>query len=241
MPEYAYLCVPFWAVSVIYAYTQVSLFKLKAKIVMEAIAINTQVRDGLGKKATKAMRREGQIPCVLYGTPEPLHFSVTHKDVKGLIFTPNFMLAQLDVDGQSYKAIIKDTQFHPVSDAIQHIDFLALEDGRPVKVALPVTFEGSSPGVRSGGKLQQLLRSIEVKTIPEKLIDRLTLNISKLKLGQSIRVRDIQLEEGIEIMSAPATPVAIVEIPRALRSATSRIEEEADGEETPDPATETAE
>ncbi|RMG82351.1 MAG: 50S ribosomal protein L25 [Bacteroidetes bacterium] len=159
-----------------------------------------------------------------------IQFTTTFKEVKDLVYTPDFKVAEITVDGKSYRSILKDVQFHPVKDTIRHVDFLVISDTRPIKVELPVKFVGVSPGVRVGGKLIQNLRKIKVKTTADKLIDVLTLDISKVELGQSIRVRDIQLEDGIEIMSPPATPVATVEIPRALKSAGAKEAAAADAE-----------
>ncbi len=198
---------------------------------MEIVAIKGQVRSDVGKKSSKAVRKEGLIPCVLYGTKEVIHFSVDPKSVKDLIYTPDFKLAEIDIDGTVYKTILKDTQFHPVSDAIVHLDFLALVDGQKVKIEVPVRFKGVSPGIKLGGKLQQNLRRVKIKSTPEQMVGDLTLDISKLKLGDAIRVRDIAAIEGVEIMSPPGTPVASVEIPRALKSATSAAEGEEEEEE----------
>lgn len=200
---------------------------------MEIVAVKGQVRTDVGKKATKAVRKEGRVPCVIYGTQDTLHFSIDPKEVKPLVYTPAFKLAEVEIDGTTHKCIIKDIQFHPVSDEIVHIDFLSLTDGHKVKVEIPVGFEGISPGMKLGGKLQQNLRRVKVKTTPENLVDQLVLDVSHLELGQSVRVRDIQAGDGIEIMSPAGTPIATVEIPRALRSATSAAEK-VEGEEEAD-------
>lgn len=200
---------------------------------MEIVAVKGQVRTDVGKKATKAVRKEGRVPCVIYGSQDTLHFSIDPKEVKPLVYTPAFKLAEVEIDGTAYKCIIKDIQFHPVSDEIVHIDFLSLTDGHKVKVEIPVGFQGISPGMKLGGKLQQNLRRVKVKTTPENLVDQLVLDVSHLELGQSVRVRDIQVGEGIEIMSPAGTPIATVEIPRALRSATSAAEK-VEGEEEAD-------
>jgi large subunit ribosomal protein L25 len=188
---------------------------------MEIVAVKGQVRSDVGKKSSKAVRKEGLVPCVIYGTHDTMHFTIDPKAVKPLIYTPEFKLAEIDLDGAAYKCIVKDIQFHPVSDEIVHIDFLSLADGQKVKVEVPLKFEGVSPGMKLGGKLQQNLRRVKIKTTPEHLVDRLVLDISHLELGQAVRVRDIAEIEGIEIMSPPGTPVASIEIPRALRSATA--------------------
>ncbi len=186
---------------------------------MEAVTVSGTIRTEVGKKATKAVRSAGEIPAILYSKNGSVHFSTTHKAVKNLIFTPAFRIADIDLAGKAHRAIVKDIQWHPVTDEIVHLDFLELIDGHTVKVELPVRFEGTAPGMRSGGKLLQLMRRIKVKASPENLVDELKLDVSSLELGQSIRVRDIEPIEGIEIMSAGASPVGIIEIPRALRSA----------------------
>ena len=194
---------------------------------MVTVAVNGTTRTDTGKKSTKAVRNQGGIPCVIYGGDDVVHFSTVHNDVKPLIYTPDFKVAQVSVDGKEYRCIVKDVQFHPVKENILHIDFLQLIDGQSVKLELPVKFEGTSPGVKLGGKLQQTLRRIKVKTTPEKMVDVLSLDISELELGQSIRIRDIKEVEGIEVMVDPATPVAMVEVPRALRSAAAAAAKEA--------------
>ena len=198
---------------------------------MNTVNFTATQRTDTGKKATKAVRNGGGIPCVMYGGNEVVHFTTTHNDVKSLIYTPDFKVAEINMNGATQRAIVKTAQFHPVTEKIMHIDFLRLVDGTSVNLELPVKFEGSSPGVKLGGKLQQSLRRIKVKTTPEKMVDVLTLDVSELKLGESIRVRDLQVPEGIQVMVAPATPVAAVEIPRALRSAGAAAEAEAAAEE----------
>lgn len=205
---------------------------------METVVVSGQVRENLGKKASKAARREGQVPAVLYGSGDPIHFTVTPLSVRSLIYTPDFKLAEINLDGTTHKAIIKDIQFHPVTDAIVHLDFLALQDGHLIKVSVPIGFEGNSPGVRAGGKLQQSVRKVILRTTPDKLVDRITLDVSNLELGQAIRVRDIAPMEGVEIINPAGQPVATVEIPRALRSAATAAAkaETTDGDEAEEAA-----
>lgn len=199
---------------------------------MEVVAINGKLRTEIGKKETKAERREGNIPAVIYGGDKNVHFSTVLNDVRPIVYTPDFKVAEITVDGESYRCILKEVQYHPVTEAIQHMDFLRLVDNTPIKVQVPVRFKGTSPGVKEGGKLLQSVRRIKIKTTPEYLVDELILDISELKLGQAIRVRDIETNDNIEIMSAGGTPVAVVEIPRALRSAaTAAAKEEKNAEE----------
>ncbi len=186
---------------------------------MDTVAVSGQIRTELGKKSTKAVRNEGRIPAVLYSKDENIHFTTTHKEVKAMVFTPEFKIATLTVDGKEHRCIIKDIQWHPVTDQIEHIDFLSLIDGHPVKLEVPVSFHGTAPGVRSGGKLQQNIRRIKIKTLPENIVSELTLDVSSLELGQAVRVRDITPEDGVEIITSGSTPVAFIEVPRAMRSA----------------------
>ena len=191
---------------------------------MKTISIQGNMRADMGKSATKALRREDGIPCVLYGGEEEVHFSVVGRDVRDLVYTSDFMVAELTIDGKMHRSIVKDIQFHPVNEHILHIDFMELVDGRAVKVNLPVRFKGTSAGVKVGGKLQQKVRRVMVKVAPEDLVDELFVDVSSLGLGQSVRVRDIQLVGNMELLTWPSIPVATVDIPRALRSATAAAE-----------------
>lgn len=186
---------------------------------MESIKINGGTRAGLGKVGSKADRASKAIPCVLYGGSENVHFTTTWNDVRHLIYTADFKLADITADGKNYTAIVKEVQFHPVHEAILHIDFLLLTPGTPIKVNLPLRIVGQSPGVKAGGKLLQSLRKIKVKVLPENLVNELSLDVSKLDLGQSARVRDIIAAEGVEVTMSPSIPVVSIEIPRALRAA----------------------
>lgn len=194
---------------------------------MNTVAISGALRSELGKKGAKADRNEGKIPCVMYGGESNVHFTVTHNDIKSIVYTADFNVAEITVDGKSYKAILKGYDMHPVTDNITHIDFIELVDGNYVKVDIPVRFKGESPGVKLGGKLMQSIRRVTVKTLPENLVDELFVDISELELGMAVRVRDIESPENMQVMNAGATPVAIVEVPRALRSAAAAAEKEA--------------
>ena len=186
---------------------------------MVSVEIKGSTRSELGKKGCRNDRNEGLVPAVIYGGGEVIHFTVETAAVKHLIYTPDFKLADLTIDGKKYKAILKATQFHPVTEKLLHMDFLRLIDNTPIKVEVPVRFKGVSPGVKVGGKLVQQLRKIKIKTTPEFLVDELKADISKLELGQALRVREIIIPKGIEIINTGATPVALIEIPRALKAA----------------------
>jgi len=192
---------------------------------MEILTVNGKERTVLGKKGSKQVRKENRIPCVMYDLNQVVHFSVEFNEIKHLIYTPDFKLANINIDGKQYKCFLKAYQSHPVTDAITHIDFLHLIENQPIKIDVPVRFKGSSPGVKVGGKLQQTMRRVKLKTTLEHLIDHVTVDVSTLELGQSVRVRDIKDLDGIEVMTNGGTPVAIIEIPRSLRSATSGADE----------------
>jgi large subunit ribosomal protein L25 len=186
---------------------------------METISIVAQSRTGLGKKPSKDLRNDGRIPCVLYGGQDVVHFSVTLNDVKNLIYTPDFRVANLTIDGKEYRCIVKDYQLHPLTSQLTHIDFLSLVDGQKVKLEVPIRTKGVSPGVKLGGKMQLKLRRAKIKTFPEMMVTELFIDISSMDLGQSLRARDVQVPEGIELLNSPSIPVVTIEIPRALRSA----------------------
>lgn len=183
---------------------------------MNTISFKAEKRDIQDKAAN--VRKAGRIPAVIYGGDTLEHISTTHKEVKHLIYTPDFKLAEIDMDGKKIKCIVKDIQFHPLTENIDHIDFLAIEDGRKVKVNIPVRFTGESPGVKLGGKLMQSLRKVQVKLDPKDMVDQLTIDISNLELGDAVRVKDIEVKEGIEIMVNPSIPIAAVEVPRAVKT-----------------------
>lgn len=184
---------------------------------MVTVTINGTPRSGTGTSSAKASRNAGTIPCVLYGGVENVHFTVSPDEVRDIIYTGEFKLATVNVSGKSYRCIVKEVQFHPVTDVVTHIDFLNLVDGNTIKINVPLRFEGSAPGVRLGGKFVQKLRSVKIKTKPETMVDEMKVDISKLKLGHSLRVRDVQTVEGVEIINSPALPIATITIPRGLK------------------------
>lgn len=195
---------------------------------MVSVQIQGTIRSEFGKKGSRIDRNNGTVPAVMYGGNEVIHFTVTPASVKHLIYTPEFKLADLEIDGKAYKAILKSAQFHPVTEQLLHIDFLRLIDKATIKVDVPLRFKGISPGVKLGGKLIQQLRKIKIKTTPEFLVDELNADISKLDLGQALRVREVIIPKGIEILNNGATPVALIEIPRALKAAAAAEAKTAD-------------
>jgi large subunit ribosomal protein L25 len=203
-------------------------WQIKGKIKhMEIVKLEGQIRTEFGKKHTKRVRKQGLVPAIIYGGGTSTAISVTPKSVKTLVYTPDFKLAEITADGETHTCILKDIVFHPLSDEIVHIDFLRTIEGTPIKVEIPVGYTGKSPGVKEGGKLIVQMRKVKVKTTPDKLTDKLYVDIGELELGNSVRVRDINVPDGMELLTTGATPVAIVEVPRALKSAEAAAEGEA--------------
>ena len=186
---------------------------------MQVINVPAIPRSSFGKSGNKVFRKDGSIPVVIYGAGENIHCGVKKNDVKSIVYTPEFKLAEIELDGAKYKCFLKDIQFHPVTDAIMHMDFYQLKDGTTFKTEVPVVCTGVSEGQKEGGKLMQIIRKVKIKTTPEFLVNKLTVDITPLKLGESARIRDLEIAEGIEVMTPGATPIASIEVPRALKSA----------------------
>jgi len=156
---------------------------------MKSITIKGSKRESVGKVATKALRNAGKVPCVLYGGDKPLHFSADETEFKGLIYTPNVYTATIELEsGEKCDAVLQDIQFHPVSDKINHVDFYQLFKDKEVTMNIPVKLEGNSIGVRSGGILRFPNRKLKVKALPANLPDVISVDISKLKLGEKIEL-----------------------------------------------------
>ena len=193
---------------------------------MESISLIGEVRKSLGKADAKAARKAGNVPCIIYGGEENVHFTADSRKFKKLIYTPNVYIVNVEVDGKTYETIMKDVQYHPITDAILHVDFQLLTD-RPVLVNLPVRLNGTPLGVRNGGKLALPLRSLKVKGDPRKLGDAMFIDVEKLRIGQSIKVAELTLENGTIMNREDNVVVAI----KAKRGAIDEDEEDEEGEE----------
>ena len=185
-------------------------------IQMKKIEIVGYQRANLGRAESQAIRAEGNVPCVLYGGQEQVHFYAPAILFRDLLYTPNVYEVALNIEGDEHRAILQETQFHPVSDALIHADFLQVTDGKAVKVAVPVRLVGTAPGVQKGGKLVTRVRKLRVKGTIENIPDFIDVNVSGLDLGKSVRVSQIPVKN-IEMLEQPTNPVASIEIPRALR------------------------
>ena len=193
---------------------------------MKTIEVKAQNRTGLGKSQTKNIRKDGFVPCIVYGNGETLHFSTEPLEIRDLIYTNEFRKASINLDGKTIECIDKDVQYHPVSDAILHVDFQTLIPGKPVKVNLPIRLVGTSEGQKVGGTLVQKMRKLQVFAKPESLSETINVDITSLELGKSLRVRDIKLSDGVEAITNGSIPVASIDIPRALRSAQTKAANE---------------
>lgn len=186
---------------------------------MEIIALQGNPKEGSGKEGTKKIRNTGQVPAVMYksGGGEAIQFALNAPEVRHLVYTSKFKMAEITLNGTTHKCIVKDIQFHPVTDAVLHLDFLELVPGVKFKATVPLRFAGTAPGVKEGGKFIPRMRQINILTTPEKAVDEVSADISSMELGSTIRVRDITPIEGVEITNTAAVPIASIEIPRALK------------------------
>jgi len=182
---------------------------------MESIVIKAKKRDSLGKKSSKLLRRAEQVPCVVYNGTDNLHLVVDEAEFKGLIFTPNVYTVKLDVEGTVYDCILKDTQYHPVSDKLLHADFMLLSNDKPVAIKIPVKLTGTSEGVKQGGKLVIKMRSLKVSGLPQNLPGELSVDISNLGIGQSIKVDKLSFPN-LEILEAKNCILCSVKITRGV-------------------------
>lgn len=182
---------------------------------MKSVKIEGKTRSDFGKKHTRQLRSEGQVPCVIYGT-ENIHFSAPTLSFRPLVYTPDFQLAEINVDGKDYRCILKDLQFDVVTDELNHIDFLELSEDRKITANLPLKFTGTPEGVKAGGRLEVKMKNVKVRTLPKYLKEAIEVNITDLALNENLRVQDIKADN-MEIMNSPRIPIASVVMTRALK------------------------
>jgi large subunit ribosomal protein L25 len=207
---------------------------------MKTVEIIGYKRANLGKKEAKRLRAEAMVPAVLYGGDEQIHFYAPMILFRPIVFTAEAHFINLNIEGDEYQAILQDVSFHPVSEIILHADFLQLHKGKKIKMNIPVHLEGTAPGVTKGGTLIHKRRNLLVKALPKDMPEHITLDISALDFGKSIKVETVSVEN-CEILDTPQASIAVVEIPRALRGKSSdddaedvdELEEGAEGAEAP--------
>ncbi len=195
---------------------------------MKTISIEGQKRDSFGKAATRQVRTQELVPGVIYGGEETVHFTTSSKSLKNLVYTPDFQIAEVSVEGKTYRCIMKDLQFDPVSDSLNHIDLLELVEGKKVIANLPLKFNGQPKGVRAGGRLELKMKALKVRTEPQYLVEAIEVDISDLELNANMRVEDVKADN-MEVMNAMRQPIASVVLTRALRQAESEAQAAAKG------------
>ena len=196
---------------------------------MKSITIEGQLRTESGKKATRQLRSQQLVPAVIYGGKSEINFSAPIAAFKSIVYTSEFMLAKITVEGNTYSCILKDLQFDKVSDILIHVDFLELVEDKKVIASLPLRYVGTPAGVKAGGKLVTKMKSVKVKTLPKYLKEQIDVDINGLELNENIRVQDI-VADNMEIMNSPRIPIASVTMTRQLK------QEEATAAKTATPA-----
>ncbi len=195
---------------------------------MKVIALKGEERSVTGKSVSKQLRKDGKVPCVVYGAGDNKHFSVYQADFKNLVYTPNTYLVKLSLGEEARLAKIQELQFHPVSEEIMHADFYEVDTTKPIKITVPVQVVGNSPGVRGGGQLQLKIKKLLVEAMVEDLPEFIEVNIDGLEIGKSIKVKDISVEN-LRLLDSEANSIVSCVVTRAAKSAESLEGEE--GEE----------
>ena len=200
---------------------------------MKEISVSGQKRATTGKKATKELRKEGLVPCNLYGEkkgekglPEALSFAIPAAQLRKVVYTPHVYVVNLTIDGEAHKAVIKELQFHPTTDALMHVDFFEVNETKPITIGIPVKLSGHAQGVRDGGRLSQAVRQLNVTAPYKQMPEVLDIDVTELKLGKAIKVAELNFE-GLEIATPAQVVVCSVKATRASRSAAAAAEENA--------------
>ncbi len=196
---------------------------------MQILNFKVTKRETVGKKSTKALRRNKLVPCVLYGKEENIHFQASAKELRKLTNTPKTFLVNLDIDGKIYNAFLQDEQYHPVSDEALHLDFMQIYDDKPIKIQVPVKLEGFPLGVKEGGVLVQDKRYIQVLALAKHLPEQLVIKVDDLNIGDSIKVINLKFEN-LELIEGKSSIVAAVKLTRTAILEEDEESEEGEGE-----------
>jgi large subunit ribosomal protein L25 len=183
---------------------------------MKTITIEGQLRTEIGKQATRQLRSEEKVPGVIYGGAKEVNFSAPLASFKTLVYTPDFQLAEIKVNGQSYKCVLKDLQFDKVTDDLIHVDFLELVEDKKVVATIPIKFTGAAKGVKDGGKLITKMKALKIKTFPKFLKENIEVDLTELELNGNVRVEDVKAEN-YEILNSPRIPIASIVLTRQLK------------------------
>ena len=200
---------------------------------MKSLAISVKSRENVGKSSTRALRNQGNVPCVLYGGEKQVCFYAHQNEFRKLVYTPDVFIVELAIDGEVKRCIMQDIQFHPVSDKILHIDFLEVFDDKPITVSIPVILNGLAIGVRNGGNLMFRRRKIITRGLAANLPDAIEIDIENVKIGEFIYIKDISLD-GCQFL-APDSSVVV-----GVKTARGAIEEESEEEENEESSDEKA-
>ncbi|MFO7828990.1 MAG: 50S ribosomal protein L25/general stress protein Ctc [Bacteroidales bacterium] len=219
---------------------------------MKAIEVKGSIRENVGKKTSKQLRDKELVPCVMYGKGKNIHFYTHKNSFKEIVYTPNAYLVDVDLDGDKYKAVLRDVQFHPVSDKIIHVDFYETDENSDVWMRVPVRMEGAAVGVLNGGRLVQKMRKLRVKAVPGNLPDEIVVDITPLGIGDSVKVKDLPYpavnfldpDNAVVVLVKSARGATLPEEIEALEAEAAEAEageEGAEGAEGETPAEETTE
>lgn len=192
---------------------------------MKTLELTGSIRTDLGKKATKALRKEEMVPCELYGGEENIHFAVHERDLNKLFFTPETFIVKFNVEGKEFSAVMREVQFHPVKDNALHVDFYQVFEDKPFEVQIPIKVEGFAKGVQAGGKLAIGLRKLKVKGLMKDLPEFLPIDVTDIGLGKSKQVRELAYDN-LELLNAKNAVVVQVKLTRAARAAATSSTEE---------------
>ena len=187
-------------------------------IEVKGTARTIAARSSEQASALKAIRKDNGVPCVLYGGGENIHFTVPVEGLRNLVYTPHIYVVDLVIDGKKVNAILKDIQFHPVKDTILHVDFYQIDEAKPIVMEVPVQLEGLAEGVKAGGKLVLQMRKLKVKALYNIIPEKLTVNVSHLGLGKTVKIGELKYE-GLELLNAKDAVVCAVKLTRAARGA----------------------
>lgn len=184
---------------------------------MKTVEINGTLRKEIGKTASKELRKKGEVPCVLYGGEKNINFTANEKQLSTLLYTPEVLLVDVNIDGTKYRALLQESQFHPVSDKVLHLDFFQITDSKPVVIEVPVKLVGLAKGVKEGGKIQLNVRKLKVKALAQNLPNILEVNVENVGLGQTIKVAEVKFDN-LEILTPSSTNIAAVKSTRASKT-----------------------
>lgn len=199
---------------------------------MKTITISVKKRTELGKKNTRDLRKINHVPCVMYGGPEVIHFHAHENDFRHIVFTPDAYIIELDIDGQKHRAVLQDMQFHPLTDSLVHMDFVEVFEERPVTMEVPIRLVGAAIGIKNGGKPRQRRRVLKVRGLIQHLPDTLDIDISRVEIGDVIKIGDLSFEN-IEILDPKRSMIyAIVSSRVSMKGMEITEPEVAEGEVT---------